>query len=187
MTKYEGLQSKFLEWNNLHNHYGDKATLAMVGFFNGFQVYLDAPDKATRLCKVNYDFPDLDKYTPVDSPGKALSQTENNAWHFGIEVIFGAPGGIEFREVDDTRFTISLRGTAHLFFHIKIEIQKDGFVFRNANDSASPRVACKFDDTAETMIELYAYLAGLLESMLDLKPWDGSQKIPVGFESTRGA
>ena len=84
MTKYEGLQSKFLEWNNLHNHYGDKATLAMVGFFNGFQVYLDAPDKATRLCKVNYDFPDLDKYTPVDSPGKALSQTENNAWHFGI-------------------------------------------------------------------------------------------------------
>ena len=120
-----------------------------------------------------------------ESAGKALTQTAENAWRFGIEIDFGAPGGIEMREVDDRCFSLSLRASSVLFFDILIEVDDRGFIFTSALDSSSPRVSCGFKDTIASMAEFYGYLAGILQNMFDTKPWAGPRKIPIGFESTR--
>jgi hypothetical protein len=158
----------------------------MINFFRGFREFLGVPEEALRLCRINPDLEGIDKYT-TESAGNALHQTADNAWRFGIEIIFGSEGGIEMREMDGCRFSLSLRGDTHLFFDINIEVREDEFAFTNSIDDKSPRVACKFDRPAANMAGFYSYLAGLVDGVFESKPWDGPKKIPIGFESTRRA
>jgi hypothetical protein len=186
MTKYESLHTKFLSWNAMHDQCGEKATIGMINFFNGLRAFLDAPEDSMRLCRVDPDLDGPGKYT-AEGFGKALTQTDTSSWRFGIEIIFGSDGGIEMRKVDDIQFSISLRGSVHLFFDICIGMQEGGSVFSNALDNSSPRATCKFEDTIASMASFYDYMTGLLDRVFETKPWDGPKKIPIGFESTRGA
>ncbi len=184
MTKYEALHQKFLTWNTAHDRCGEKAIIGMIQFFNGFCVYLDAPEDTVYLCRVDPDAHGLDKYKK-ETAGKALLQTDQNAWRFGIGIAFGAKGGIEMREVEGSRFSLSLRASSHLFFDIAIEAHEEGFTFSNMLDDKSPRASCKFTDPVSSMTDFYSYLSGILDQMFESKPWDKPTKIPIGFESTR--
>lgn len=186
MNKYDDFLEKSKIRTRVDNDYEQKCISMIINFLNGYINYLNAPANNVRLCKVNSEIDGVERYSQASNPSAAISKLDHGAYGFGLEIVIG--------NIDDDGFNKQPNGTIlitesvkyYLFFDIMMKTKENGVIFLNKLDNNSPDHFIKFDDTIGDMEKFYSYLTGLLDGTMDLKPWDGDKKSPIGFDISGG-